>query len=264
MNILVFDIETVPDVGSGRRLYGRRAEMEKLSDAEVAKIMFQQRNQETGGQSELLRPHLQKIVSISAVLRSENKFKLDSFGSEEAHEREIIQKFFETIQYYTPTLVSWNGSGFDLPVLHYRALLHGVKATRYWKTDDREFRYNNYLNRYHERHTDLMDVLANYQTHAFVRLNEMAIMLGLPGKLGLSGDRVWETYLQGGIREIRQYCEIDALNTYLIFLRFELIRGHLSEKDYADECQRVQDELFAIGKPHFKTFLIAWENTRQS
>lgn len=258
MNVLVFDIETVPDVATGRRLYGNSTEMATLSDEEVAKVMFQQRSQETNGQSDMLRPHLQKVVAISAVLRSGERFKVASLGEEKAQEKEIIQQFFKTIQHFTPSLVSWNGSGFDLPVLHYRALLHGIDASRYWETD-KEFRYNNYLNRYHERHTDLMDVLASYQPQAFIRLDEIAVMLGLPGKLGMSGDKVWQAYLQGDIYGIRCYCETDALNTYLIFLRFEWMRGHLNEEAYNQECQRVKVELLANHQPHFEAFLTAWQ-----
>lgn len=260
MNIFAFDIETIPDVATGRRLYGKRAEMGMLSDEEVAKVMFHQRSQETNGQSEMLRPHLQKVVAISAVLRTGERFKVASLGEEMATERDIIQKFFKTIQHYTPTLVSWNGSGFDLPVLNYRALLYGIDAARYWEITEKEFRYNNYLNRYHTRHTDIMDVLANYQAQSFVRLDEIAVMLGFPGKMGMDGSKVWETYLQGDIHNIRCYCETDALNTYLIFLRFELLRRHLSEERYAEECQRVRAELLASEKPHLRAFSAAWEN----
>ncbi len=259
MNILVFDIETVPDVETGRRLYGNSAEMEKLSDENVARVMFQQRSQNTDGQTEMLRPHLQKIVAISAVLRSGNRLRVDSLGNLESTEAEIIQQFFKTLQHYTPMLISWNGSGFDLPVLHYRALKQGIDTHRYWNTHD-QFRFNNYLNRYHERHTDLMDVLAGYQVRAFAPLDEIAVMLGFPGKLGMSGDKVWEVYLtDGGLQKIRDYCETDVLNTYLIFLRFELIRGHLTETEYAQEHQRVRDLLVAEkDKPHFQEFLNAW------
>src|SRR5947208_7804359 len=70
-----------------------------------------------------------------------------------------MRRFFEGIERYTPQLVSWNGGAFDLPVLQYRALMHGVGAARYWDwgDDDRDFRFNNYLARFHTRHLDLMD-----------------------------------------------------------------------------------------------------------
>ena len=92
-----------------------------------------------------------------------------------------------------PQLVSWNGGGFDLPVLHYRGLRHGVVAGKYWDMgdDDREFKYNNYISRYHLRHLDLMDLLAMYQPRANAPLDAMAKLCGFPGKLGMDGSQVY-------------------------------------------------------------------------
>ena len=263
MNVLVFDIETIPDVESGRRLYGKPQEMAALSDQDVARVMMLQRSQETNGQTEMLRLHLQKIVAISIVLRSgEDLFKVWSLGDPDSSEAELIKRFFDGIQKYSPVLVSWNGSGFDLPVLHYRALLRGVSAPLYWETRQNDFKYNNYLNRYHERHTDLMDVLAAYQARAYVSLDEIAVMLGLPGKLGMDGSKVWDAYLNGEIQAIRDYCETDVLNTYLVFLRFQLMRGQLNPGTYQAECQRVRKNLQAEAKPHFQAFLAAWQELK--
>ena len=141
MNVLVFDIETIPDVEGGRRLY----DLDGLSDKEVADVMHHMRRQETGD-SDFLRLHLHKVAAISAVLRSGEGFKVWSLGEIDAPEQEIIQRFFDGLDKYVPTLVSWNGSGFDLPVLHYRALRHGVSAPRYWDVgdSDREFKWSNY------------------------------------------------------------------------------------------------------------------------
>jgi predicted PolB exonuclease-like 3'-5' exonuclease len=255
MNIFVFDIETVPDVESGRRLY----DLGDLSDADVGKAMFQQRAEETGG-SEFLRHHLQRIVAISVVLRTPERFKVWSLGEPDAPEQELLTRFFDGIDRYLPTLVSWNGSGFDLPVIHYRSLLHGVAAPRYWDTgnDNRDFRWNNYLGRYHERHTDLMDVLSGYQPRAVARLDDIASMLGFPGKMGMHGAHVWDSFLAGDIAGIRNYCETDVLNTYLLYQRFELIRGRISRGQYDTACQQVRAELQAAGKPHLAEFLANW------
>ena len=106
MNVFVFDIETVPDVQAGRRLYG----LHNLSDAEVAEVMFNKRRQESG--SEFLRPHVQRVVSIAVLLRSGQHCKVWSLGNPEAPEEELIKRFFDGIDKYTPTLVSWNGGGF--------------------------------------------------------------------------------------------------------------------------------------------------------
>jgi len=157
--------------------------------------------------------------------------------------------------------VAWNGSGFDLPVLHYRALRTGIQAPRYWETGDADdgFRYNNYLNRYHRRHLDLMDVLSGFQSRARVSLERMALLLGLPGKLGFSGARVWEAYLAGDLLGIRRYCETDVLNTYLVYLRFELMRGRLTRERHAEEVERVRALLRGGTEPHFAEFLSAWD-----
>ncbi|NIP74407.1 MAG: 3'-5' exonuclease [Gammaproteobacteria bacterium] len=256
MNVFVFDIETVPDVEAGRRLYDLR----DLSDEDVGKAVFHLRRQQTGD-SEFLRHHLHRIVAISAVLRSAERVKVWSLGDVGATERELVERFFDGVERFVPTLVSWNGSGFDLPVLHYRALLHGVRAARYWETgdEDRDFRWNNYLNRFHTRHTDLMDVLAGYQARANASLDEIATLLGFPGKMGMSGANVWEAYLAGDLARIRDYCETDVLNTYLVYLRFQLMRGRLDPDGYARECKLLRDTLASEGRPHLDEFLAAWK-----
>lgn len=257
MNILVFDIETVPDIESGMKLYN----LEGLKPEDAAELMFSHRRQETDGNSDFLRLHLHKIVAISVVLKTHDKLNVWSLGDVNADEKEIVERFFEGLERYTPTIVSWNGSGFDLPVLHYRSLLHGVVAQRYWENgeDDQSFKWNNYLSRFHTRHTDLMDVLAGYMPQAKAPLDQVATILGFPGKMGMSGGKVWECFLAGEVEAIRNYCETDVLNTYLVYLRYELIRGRLTESAYENECQLVRDMLNDESKPHLKEFLEAWQ-----
>lgn len=256
MNVLVFDIETIPDVATGRRIY----ELGELSDEDVARVMFNKRREQTG-ESEFLRHHLHRVCAISVVLRQGNSVKVWSIGDENSDEAEIVKRFYDGIDKYTPTLVSWNGGGFDLPVLHYRALKHGVSAPRYWETgdDDQSFRWNNYISRYHARHTDLMDVLSGYQPRAVAPLDEIAVMLGYPGKMGMSGAKVWDEYLAGNLAAIRNYCETDVLNTYLVYLRFELIRGNLSQQDWQAEQDLLRASLKDENRPHLDEFLEAWQ-----
>jgi len=260
MNVFVFDIETVPDVASGRRLYG----IDDLDDNNVGKVMFHKRASETGG-SEFLRHHLHRIVAISVVLSTPDRLKVWSLGDAGAPEEELLQRFFDGVERYTPTLVSWNGSGFDLPVIHYRSLLHGIAAPRYWDngSEDRDFKWNNYLSRYHERHTDVMDVLAAYQPRAVARLDDIATMLGFPGKMGMDGSKVWDNYQAGDIEGIRNYCETDVLNTYLVYLRFEMVRGRLSTAQYVRACEEVREALQEANKPHFTEFLQHWGKAGQ-
>ncbi|HQV41269.1 MAG: 3'-5' exonuclease, partial [Moraxellaceae bacterium] len=158
----------------------------------------------------------------------------------------------------------WNGGGFDLPVLHYRALKHGIAAPRYWDQgeDDREFKFNNYLSRFHSRHTDLMDLIAGYQARAVQPLDQVATLLGFPGKMGMSGAKVWDAYLDGDVAGIRNYCETDVLNTWLVYLRFQLIRGHLDAGAYEAEIELTKQLLKADDKPHFTEFLDAWQKNK--
>jgi len=123
--------------------------------------------------------------------------------------------------------VSWNGSGFDLPVLHYRGLMHGAVADHYWDMGeaDRESKWNNYISRYHMRHLDLMDLLAKYMPRANAPLDAMAKLCGFPGKLGMDGGQVYTQYLDGQTEDIRRYCETDVMNTYLLYCRFQQMRG---------------------------------------
>ena len=227
MNVLVFDIETVPDLEGGSRIY----DLHGLSDKDTASALFNLRRQENG--SEFLRLHLHRVVAISVVLRSAQGVKVWSLGDEDSTEKELIERFYDGIDRFTPQIVSWNGGGFALPVLNYRALKHGVVARRFWETgnEDTSFRFNNYLSRFHQRHLDLMEQLAMFNGRANAPLDQA----------------------------IRDYCETDVLNTWLVFLRFQMLRGELDATGYQAELDLLRDYLKAEGHPHFLSFLEAWE-----
>lgn len=253
-NILAFDIETVPDVEGGKRLY----QLDGLKDDEVARVMFTK--QREAKDTEFLPLHLHRVIVISIVLRTAEGLRIWSLGAQDSTEKETITRFFDGIERYTPVLVSWNGGGFDLPVLNYRSIILGVTAARYWDTgdEDREFKWNNYINRFHYRHTDLMDVLAGFQPRASAPLDQLSVLCGLPGKLGMDGSQVWDAYLDGRFDAVRDYCETDALNTYLLYLKWEGMRGNLTPSRLHEENLLVREELQKSAKPHFDRFLEAW------
>ncbi len=253
---LVFDIETIPDTNGLKTLYDLPAE---TPAEDVAKIAFHKRRQQNG--SEFLPLHQHRIVAISCALREGDNFKVWTLGSPDEAEGQLIQRFYDGIEKYTPNVVSWNGGGFDLPVLHYRGLIHGVQAPRYWDMgdDDREFKWNNYISRYHMRHLDLMDLLAMFNARANAPLDQIAQLCGFPGKLGMDGSKVWDAYKNGEIEAIRNYCETDVANTYLVFLRFQLMRGVLNAESYAREVELVRNTLEAYNVPHWQEFLAAWK-----
>jgi len=253
--VLVFDIETVPDIAGLRKIHDLDA---GVSDEQVAAMAFQRRRQATG--SDFLQLHLHRVVAIACALRDRDSFRVWSLGEPGDDEGKLIQRFFDGIEKYTPQIVSWNGGGFDLPVLHYRGMLHGVRAARYWDQgeEDREFKWNNYISRYHARHLDLMDLLALYQLRGAAPLDDFARLLGFPGKLGLEGSQVWQAWQDGKLAQIRNYCEADVANTYLVFLRFQLMRGALPPDKYQQEIGLVRTTLEKSSEPHWKEFLEIW------
>jgi predicted PolB exonuclease-like 3'-5' exonuclease len=254
--VLVFDLETIPDVSGLRTLLGSDA---ALSDAEVAAQAFAARREKTG--SDFLQHHLHRVAAISCVFRDDEGFRVRSLGNLDDAEPKLIQDFYRIVERYTPQLVSWNGGGFDLPVLNYRALIHGINAARFWEMgdEDRDFKWNNYLSRYHTRHLDLMDHLAMYTGRANAPLDDLAKLCGFPGKMGVDGSQVWSLYQEGRLQEIRDYCETDVVNTYLVYCRYQLLRGRLTRDAYDTEIALVRTSLQTIDAPHWRDYLSMWQ-----
>jgi predicted PolB exonuclease-like 3'-5' exonuclease len=256
--VLVFDIETIPDVAGLRLLRGMAAD---ASDAEVYDAEIADRASRNKG--DFMPHHLQRVLVVSCVFRNQDGLRVHSLvdrsGEGASQEGRVIQSFFNLIERHEPQLVSWNGGGFDLPVLHHRGLVHGVCASKYWDMgeEDREYRYNHYIGRYHMRHVDLMDVLAMYGRGA-APLDALAKLCGFPGKLGMDGSQVFPAYREGRLEEVRRYCETDVMNTYLLWCRFQRMRGGLGEAAYADEVRLVRETVAAIGEPHWDEYLRAW------
>lgn len=255
MSVFVFDIETVPDCDLGRKILN----LQDVSDKEVAQALSSWRMQTH--QTSFLPHYMQRIVAISCVLKTPDKLAVWSLGEEDSPEAELIERFFAGLDRFVPTLVSWNGTTFDLPVLHYRAMKHGIVAQQYWEAGEhnQQFRYNNYLNRYHYRHIDLMDVLSAYTARAAAPLDHIALMLGFPGKMGMHGSEVWGAYQAGKLHEIRDYCETDVLNTYLVYLAFEHMRGEITQEQLGREHALVVETLQQSTKPYAQTFLAQWK-----
>ena len=256
--VLVFDIESIPDIAGLRALRGQSTE---ASDEQVYAAWLAERKEK--GQSDFMPLHLQRILVISVVFRNAEGLRIHSFVDRDgASEGKVVQTFFNSIEKHQPQLVSWNGSGFDLPVLHYRGLRHGVEASKYWDMgeDDREYKWNNYISRYHMRHLDLMDLLAMYTPKNNAPLDALAKLCGFPGKLGMDGSQVYAQYQDGRLEDIRRYCETDVMNTYLVYCRFQKMRGGFTAVEYEQEIAFVKDTLgqLAPTESHWDEYLRAW------
>lgn len=265
--ILAFDIETIPDVNGIRLIYDLSSD---LCDDDVLDFALHKLRVKNG--SEFMPLHLHKIVCISCFSRfKDGTFKLGTIGKIDGDEKSIITDFFNIIDNHIPVLVSWNGVGFDLPVLNYRSLIYGINAYKYWQMDSKNgdytdnFKYNNYINRYHLRHIDLMDLLSLYQFNARCSLDDMAKLCGLPGKIGMDGSAVLQEYNKGNILCIMNYCEIDALNTYLLYLRFDLVRGLINLNQYNEQKNNIYNYLISNNDnnhQHLVEFCNNWDKNK--
>ena len=241
MNALVFEIKTIPDVELGKRLY----DLHDLSDEDVTRVMIAKSRERTGSDGKLAL-HTQRIAAISALYRDDNTIKVWSLGDLKSNEKHLIQHFFAGIEKYTPTLVSWNGSCFDLPVIQYRALKYGISSKIYWDEE------NNYHGRFQSRHVDLMDTLSGHQQPGLASLKEISLMLDLPASTEQDSD------VSGDIDLLRQQCEADVLDIWLIYLHWLHLTTALDDAGLTREIQVVKESLLQENQQHLTEFLRAW------
>jgi predicted PolB exonuclease-like 3'-5' exonuclease len=142
-------------------------------------------------------------------------------------EKALVCAFWDRLEQFRGTLVSFNGRGFDLPVLELAALRHGCRIPRYFQAGFR-YRYSD------EAHYDLYDFLTNtgmYSVRGGFHL--LANLIGLPGKGDVDGADVQALWEAGRLEDIRAYCRRDVIQSYFLFLRMELLRGRLTDEQYA-------------------------------
>ncbi|MCG2573137.1 MULTISPECIES: 3'-5' exonuclease [Acinetobacter] len=255
--VLVFDIETITDLNAGAHLY----QLQDLSQDDLQQALNKLRRQEHG--TDFQRIPLHEIVCISGLWMDEKGLKLFSFSREHDSEATMLQKFLSIFEKRHPVLVSWNGSQFDLPVILFRAMYHGLSAPALFDQGeiDSQKRFNNYQNRYHHQHVDLMDVMAMFNGRNFQKLDDIAQLLGFPGKRQGAGYLVPEQIRQQAWAELTQYCEGDVLNTWLIYLRWMLLKGQLLAEDHR---QLIDNTIqYLTTQPQQQDFLAQWQKTAQ-
>jgi predicted PolB exonuclease-like 3'-5' exonuclease len=183
------------------------------------------------------------IVCIAALIAQQEDgcWKVSALGAphvSDRPEKDLISSFVDKISELSPQLVTFNGSSFDLPVLRYRAMVHGVAAPG--------LSARPYFHRYTDDAIDLCDVLSSFSSPGKASLHEICAVMGLPGKPdGMSGAEVERYYREGRIREIAEYCETDIVNTYRLWLRYELFRGRLSPSGFQTSELQLLDFLRA-------------------
>lgn len=264
--LFVFDIETIPDTKAVRNLTGS----DEVDIIKLRQELEQYHLDITDGKNAFPRQPFHKVVAISfleaEIHRDESGMEryelkeLRSGGKENASEKELLEGFFKYLERNRARLVSFNGRTFDLPVLRYRAMVHGLQAKWLYSSGDK---WNSYMSRYSlDWHCDLLDALSDFGASARIKLNEVCSVLGFPGKFGVDGAKVTDMFDEGRIKEIRDYCETDVLNTYLVYLRHMHHRGEISTANYNDSVGSVLSMIDneKEKRPHLGEFFDAWHD----
>lgn len=249
--ILVFDIETIPDIDTGRRLYPT---LQSLNDDDALTALIALREAEAG--NSFMRQPLHKIACLSFLWVDNHTSHLKSLSLNEQSEADILSTFFRAFyKSPMPLLVSWNGSGFDLPVMMYRALHHQLSAPKLFGNQNKY----GYMNRYSDAHTDMMDKLALHNGYNRQKLDTVAAVCGIAGKGDMDGSQVVPMVQQGQWDKLCRYCESDVLNTWFIYLRYQLLVGKLSQAQHDSLCDSTKHYLQSLtdeqGMPYHAEFL---------
>lgn len=259
--ILVFDIETIADIDGAQRIYPQLAE---LNDADTLSALTAIRISEAG--HDFMRLPLQRIVCISALYIKDGQFSLFSLTADKFSEKEILAKFFRAFNDVEklPQLISWNGSGFDIPVLIYRAMQYDLAAPWLFEEGERikNMRFNNYVNRFQTRHLDLMDRFSQYGASRREGMDVVASLYGLPGKTDVDGSMVGALVAADDWQTLSVYCESDVMNTWLIYLRWLRLTGKLSSPSFAHWQQQsityLKSFTQADGSVRHQDFIVEW------
>ena len=195
-------------------------DIETVLDAELPII-------QTGETERLPAPPHHKIVAIGALLL-DPAYEVKRLGivSESKDEAGMLADFAKLLEERRPCIVTFNGRGFDLPVIATRCLRHGIPLRHYYRTSDVRYRYTA------EGHLDLMDYIADFGAAKPARLDVIAKLCGMPGKVGIEGKDVGPLVHAGRIDEVRKYCLCDVVQTTAVFMRLQLVRGELAPEAY--------------------------------
>lgn len=267
--LFVFDIETIPDTDVIENLTGSQTKDIPALRQELSQYHLDL----TDGKNDFPRQPFHKVVAISFleadIIRDQDGEhyhvnEIRSGGKESSNEKELLEGFFKYLERSNARLVSFNGRTFDLPVLKYRAMVHGIQAGWLYLRGDK---WNNYQQRYSlDWHCDLLEALSDFGASARIKLNEVCSVMGFPGKFGVDGAKVVDLYDQNKLKDIRDYCETDVINTFLVYLRYMHHRGAISTPHYNDAIQQILTIIKNEGneRPHLTEFKQAWDKASHS
>jgi predicted PolB exonuclease-like 3'-5' exonuclease len=254
----IFDIETIAD---GDLVSKIRYPNDELSPAEALARYRAQLLAETG--KDVLPVTFMLPISV-AIAKVDAEYKLHDvvvLDSPKYRPHVIARHFWQGWHAYDrPTLVSFNGRGYDLPVLELAAYRYGYAVPGWFNVEART--YEQARNRYNvHSHLDLLDLMSNFGASRISGgLNLLANLIGKPGKTGVDGSQVQGLYEAGEVGAINDYCRCDVLDTYFVFLRTRVLLGKLTMDDEHRIVGEAKIWLEAQSEniPVYKNYLSHW------
>ena len=249
---LVFDMETIPD---GKLIQMVKYSQENISPEEAIARAQKEARERSPSNSDFLPVsyHLPVAVCVMRVGKDYRIQAVTSLDAPQFRTREIARDFWRGLSLYNKAnLVTFNGRGFDLPVMELMAFRYGLGNSDYFRRS---------RTRYNGQHIDLLDFFTNFGACRLVGgLNLFSKILGKPGKMELAGDQVYQFYQAGKIREINDYCLFDTLDTYFVFLRSRVIIGELALEQEQDLVAQGKQWLLekAESQPALHQYLQYW------
>ncbi|MCA9065975.1 MAG: 3'-5' exonuclease [Planctomycetaceae bacterium] len=256
---LIFDVETV---GDGDLIQRVRYPDEPMSSAEAVQRYRRELLEDTGRDvlpSTFVLPVSVAVAKVTSDFRLADVAVLDP---PEYRPAEIVRRFWSGWHHYgRPTFVTFNGRGYDLPVMEFGAYRYGISVPAWFNVDSRSFEQAR--NRYNtDAHIDLQDFFSNYgAVRISGGLNLLANLIDKPGKSGIDGSQVQDLYDQGHADQINDYCRCDVLDTYFVFLRSRVLIGRLNLSEEAELIQDVRQMLESQAEQHpaYRHYLTYWD-----
>lgn len=273
--VVFFDLEWVPDAEAARKLYNLPPETDEAEA--MRKLWEMSPDYSEDVQQPFLKYLFSRVVSIAFMSRKTVyrdgeriiEFTLNSLPklpveTDDVDEAAIIEQFLTIVGRRRPQLVGFNSSESDFQVLIQRGIVNEITAPLFCERPAKNWDPGDYFRRWdNEDHLDLLKLFLGSNKKMAPKLDDVAKLCGFPGKIDVSGDQVWQLWLDRNITKIIEYNQLDVLNTYLVWLRIVFFTGRLSEEEYAAELSDFRAFLEAKAEEpefgHLVPFLSAWD-----
>ncbi len=266
--LLSFDIEWVPDPMAGEILHDIKHNPPQ-SYADSFQALWNDAGADADNPKPYIKTALCRIVSIAGIYReaTSNNVSLklislpaDPEDKDKWTERHIIATFLKAVGSRKPQIVGFNSHNADVPIIIERSIVHGLAGFGFGKRPEKPWEGTDYFSAHSDFNIDLAPILGRWANTP--KLNEIASLSGIPGKIDVSGESVSQLWLEGKLKEIINYNEFDAFTTHLLWARMAHFAELLSDAEYEQEQLLVRKLLASEidgGKIHLRNYVAEWD-----